>query len=74
MANNSKDKIILTNRSNHPMTSDYLCKVTSYRKNIPISNDKIINQIQIEKMLIQEIKLACNKNGYKLKEIYIEKL
>ena len=73
MANNSKNKIILRNQSNDPVTSDYLCNVNSYRKKIPISNNEIINEIEIEKLLIQEIKLACKKEGYKLIEIHIEK-
>lgn len=73
MANNSKNQVIAKNKANDPVTSDYLCKVTSYRKNIPISNDNIINEIELEKLLIQEIKLACKKQGYKLIEISIEK-
>lgn len=51
--------------SNH---NDYLSNVTAYKKKI------ITDKQQIEKMLIREIQLTCENNGYRLLEIKIQKL
>ena len=51
--------------SNH---NDHLVTLAAYKSKI------LTDKQQIEKMLVREIQLACDCNGYRLVEIKIEKL